>query len=486
MITRVTEQLRYMTVSNDLTRIQLSTNKVLEQISSQKKINRASDDPTGMSKVLDYRAVRESIAQYQSNIDNANAWLSMTENALEQTNELLNQAIEIGMNYENNSLKSSYAESIDQIMTSVMSTANTKMGGRYIFAGSKTDTKPFVDVADPTVTAGVGNTFDGTSQIGGVYTGTADHNYAVAITGTGAFGVATYSIDGVPQGTVPSSGKITVGSGLTLTFGTGTLPLTAGDTFAVQATTSSEIEAAVAASGNTYAGTVTSGTGPYTGTENKTYAVKITGAGGLGAATYSYSANGGKTWTAGGTVPAGGTVTLAEGVSMTFTAGTFAVNDMFYANAIAPGFYKGNGEDLTLDVGQGDTDMSYNITGEEAYTDKGTGAGYPDIFANLRSLKLAVQNGDTAGVETFTTNLMEARDHISGMISTMGVKEQGLKSWKDNYTTLDNKIADLKSALEDTDMTKMIADYQMKKTALDATYTIASQISKTSILDFIS
>jgi flagellar hook-associated protein 3 FlgL len=485
MITRVTEQLRYMTVSNDLTRIQLSTNNVLEQISSQKKINRPSDDPTGMSKVLDYRAVKSSIAQYSSNIDNAEAWTKMTETALEQTNDLLDQAIKIGMNYEDSSLNSSYATSVDQIMTSIMSTANTKMGNRYIFAGSRTDTKPFVDVTDATVTAGV-NVFDGTSQIGGVYTGNTNHNYAVAITGTGAFGVATYSVDGVPQGTVPASGTITVGSGLTMTFGTGTQPLTNGDTFTVQATTSAAIEATVAASGNSYAGTATSGAGPYTGTKNKTYAVKITGAGALGAATYSYSADGGKTWTVGGTIPAGGTINLAEGVSMSFTAGTFAVNDMFYANAKAPGFYKGNGENLTLDIGQGDLDMSYNISGEEVYTNKGTGAGYQDIFANLRSLKLAVQNGDTAGVETYTENLRLARDHITGLISNIGFKEQALTSWKDNYTILDNKISDLKSSLEDTDMTKMIADYQMKQTALDAAYTIASQISKTSILDFIT
>jgi flagellar hook-associated protein 3 FlgL len=203
---------------------------------------------------------------------------------------------------------------------------------------------------------------------------------------------------------------------------------------------------------------------------------------------YQISTDGGASW--GGTIagdPAG-TVGLGDNVQITFTGGggTFAVGDVFYVNAHASGFYRGNGENLTLDVGQGNVNMNYNISGEEAYTNRGKGVGYPDIFANMRSLKLAVQNGDAAGVQTYTNNLRLARDHISGLISNIGVKEQGLKTWKDNYTILDNKISDLKSTLEDTDMTKMIADYKMKETALQAAYTIASQIGKTSILNFIT
>lgn len=486
MITRVTEQLRYTTVSNDLVRIHLSHDKVLEQISSQKKINRPSDDPSGMSKVLDYRAAKASIAQYNSNIDNAEAWVKMTETSLEQTNDLLGQAIDIGINYESTSQNAALATSVDLITSAMMTTANTKMGSRYIFAGSRTDTRPFVDISDATVTAGGGNVFNGTSRTGGVYTGNANHNYAVAITGTGAFGVATYSVDGVPQGTVPASGTITVGSGLTLTFGTGTQPLTNGDTFTVQATTSASVEAPVKAAGNTGVVPVmpTSG-GTYTAAVNKSYVVKFA-AGNSGAAAYQVSSDGGKTFAAGpGWV--GQQITLGDGVTMTFNAGdTFGANDIFTVNANAPGFYRGNGEGLTLDIGQGDVDMSYNISGEEAYTNRGKGAGYEDIFANLRSLKLAVSNGDAAGVQTYTNNLRAARDHINGVIANIGVKERGLESWKDSYTTLDNKISDLKTAIEDTDMTKMIADYQLKETALQAAYTIASQISKTSILDFIT
>jgi len=498
MISRVSEQMRFNMLVNNLVRIQVSTDKVLEQISSQKKVNRPSDDPVGMGKILDYRNSLSSIEQYKTNIDNANTWATMTETCLEDIKDLITQAKQIGMDFTNDEQKTAQAESIRQIMEAIMASANTKLGNRYLFSGSMTDTQPFSDVTDPTLAAG-GYAFNGQALLGGVFTENANKDYLVEIVNGGTLGTATYRISsdgGATWGTtstIPVSGTIDltdsadVDGGLSMTFvDDGTTGLTTGDQFTVHAYTSAGIGAAVAAKGNTYAGTVTSGTGPYTGTENKTYAVKITGAGGLGVATYSYSSDGGTTWTAGGTVPAGGTATLAEGVTLNFTAGTFAVNDMFYADAKAPGFYNGNGEDLTLDIGQGkNVSMSYNISGEEAFTDRGTGTGFPDVFASLKGLAAAIQNGDEAGVEQYVNQLSEDQTHISTIITKLGFKEQTYATWKDTYTTLDNKISDLKSNIEDTDMTKMVADYKMKETALEAAYTIASKIGSMSILDYL-
>ena len=92
------------------------------------------------------------------------------------------------------------------------------------------------------------------------------------------------------------------------------------------------IEAPVAASGNTYAGT-TSSSGTYTGTTNKTYTVKIVAGGALGTATYKVSSDDGTTWGAVQTIPVGGTITAGDGVNLTFPPDTFATNDVFSVKA---------------------------------------------------------------------------------------------------------------------------------------------------------
>jgi flagellar hook-associated protein 3 FlgL len=61
-----------MRQSNDLYRVQ-------EQISTQKKINRPSDDPTGIRQVLDYRAKIATVEQYLDNIGRATTRLESTE-----------------------------------------------------------------------------------------------------------------------------------------------------------------------------------------------------------------------------------------------------------------------------------------------------------------------------------------------------------------------------------------------------------------------
>jgi len=489
MITRVSEQMRFSMLMSSLIKVELANAKDLEQISSEKKVNRPSDDPVGMGKILNYRTSLSSIEQYQTNIANANTWASMTETCLEDVNDLVSQATNIGAGFTNGSAaeNAALADSVQQIMDAIIASANTKLDNRYLFSGSMTGTKPFTDVTDPTIDAG-GHAFNGRTVAGGVFTENADKDYLVQIVNGGALGTATYRISsdgGATWGTtstVPVSGTIKLtdsadaDGGLNLTFiNDSTTGLTTGDQFTVHAFTSAAIEPAAAATGNTYAGTVTSGTGPYTGSTNKTYNVKITGAGGLGVATYSYSTDGGKTWTAGGTIPAGGTVNLTNGVSLNFTAGTFAVNDMFSVDAKAPGFYHGNNDSLSIDIGQGRS-ISCNVPGDTAYE---------DLLTNLKSLKQAILSGNTTEVDKYVANLQSDQTNINTIITKLGFKEQSLKTWKDSYTILSNKIADLKSNIEDTDMTTMIADYKMKQTALEATYTIASKIGSLTILNYL-
>jgi len=58
MAIRVSENMKFNTMVNNLFRVQDSYNEVMEKMATQKKINRPSDDPIGMSRVLSLRKSR--------------------------------------------------------------------------------------------------------------------------------------------------------------------------------------------------------------------------------------------------------------------------------------------------------------------------------------------------------------------------------------------------------------------------------------------
>ncbi|MFM9797391.1 flagellin, partial [Streptomyces turgidiscabies] len=49
----------------------------MEQLSTQKQINRPSDNPIGINDILDYRTSLTSIAQYKTNIKDADISLTL-------------------------------------------------------------------------------------------------------------------------------------------------------------------------------------------------------------------------------------------------------------------------------------------------------------------------------------------------------------------------------------------------------------------------
>ena len=61
---RVTNSMMSSTITRYLMRQSENLYKLQEVISSQKRINRPSDDPVGMRKVLDYRSQMSTIDQY--------------------------------------------------------------------------------------------------------------------------------------------------------------------------------------------------------------------------------------------------------------------------------------------------------------------------------------------------------------------------------------------------------------------------------------
>ena len=125
-----------------------------EQLASQKRINRPSDDPAGMARVLDGRSSLAAIDQYVENIKQGKTRLEITETTLEQVDDLVQQAGDLARANSGEEITADQrefaAENIKEIYDHIMQLANSRFGGRYMFAGYQTDEAPFTRDADGT------------------------------------------------------------------------------------------------------------------------------------------------------------------------------------------------------------------------------------------------------------------------------------------------------------------------------------------------
>lgn len=139
-----------MMISNYINNLYKSTSKVYKmqnQISSGKRLSRASDDPVAASKAIEIRTNLSRVKQYSNNVIEAGEWLNQTESSLNELNTLLTRAYELtvsasnGANGENE--LAAIADEIDQINEQIVVCANTTFKSKYIFGGMSTTAKPF-------------------------------------------------------------------------------------------------------------------------------------------------------------------------------------------------------------------------------------------------------------------------------------------------------------------------------------------------------
>ena len=132
----------------------INTNKVYQdklstQMSTEKKINRPSDDPVVAIRALRLRSNVTEITQYYSkNIPDAESWLNVTEDSLTNLSGVLTKMIEQCTTGSNGTSKTSLTtknrqiilEQLEKLGQEVYSTGDADYAGRYVFTGYRTDT----------------------------------------------------------------------------------------------------------------------------------------------------------------------------------------------------------------------------------------------------------------------------------------------------------------------------------------------------------
>ncbi|MBF0560041.1 MAG: flagellar hook-associated protein FlgL, partial [Nitrospirae bacterium] len=143
---RVTSQMFYTNFLSGLQQNLTTALKDSDQISSGVKINKPSDDPSTLWKIVDYQTQLSNIGQYQRAIDAAKAPIQSLDSALSNLNDNLNRANELAVSAGNGTMDANsrlmISDEVNGLFDSTVSIANTKLGDRYLFAGYQSNTAP--------------------------------------------------------------------------------------------------------------------------------------------------------------------------------------------------------------------------------------------------------------------------------------------------------------------------------------------------------
>ncbi|MCF1426721.1 MAG: flagellar hook-associated protein FlgL [Shewanella sp.] len=133
---------------NSILKQQSGSAKVMEQLSSGKKVNTSADDPVAANGIDNLNQQNALLEQYLRNIDYANHRLALAETKLGAAEEMamsLRDQILSGVNGSLSDLaRQIIADEMRGTLEELLNIANSRdEAGNYLFAGFKIDTQPF-------------------------------------------------------------------------------------------------------------------------------------------------------------------------------------------------------------------------------------------------------------------------------------------------------------------------------------------------------
>ena len=231
---------------------------------------------------------------------------------------------------------------------------------------------------------------------------------------------------------------------------------------------------------NTYDGTATS-SGTYTGTQNKSYLVRVVSAGDVGVAQYQVSEDGGETWGTSQTLTS--TIRVYDdansydsGVRLSFTDGTFAEGDEFRVD-VAEGLYQGDSGSIEVNAMRSSR-VAINITGQELLEDTG-------FFGNLHKLRIALEDNNTFEISDALEDLEQMEDAMQPCMVKAGVRMNKIEVARNSLTTMNENLTASIQGIEQPDLIEAITQLTAQESALQASTSALSKIFVTSLLNYI-
>jgi len=177
------------------------------QMATGKQINKASDDPSKASKIMQIYSDIDANKQYNDNISNTSNWLDVTDTALADVGKVATRIQELLVSVGNagygDDQRTAVKDEINQNVSQLSEILNTSFDGKYIFGGTRGTDKPTVattttDTALSLTATGASNVTNSQAKLSveisqGV---TMDYNVTASeVVGTGAGSLITLLTD---------------------------------------------------------------------------------------------------------------------------------------------------------------------------------------------------------------------------------------------------------------------------------------------------
>ncbi|NLP33668.1 MAG: flagellar hook-associated protein FlgL, partial [Clostridiales bacterium] len=147
---RITNKMMTNNMMSNINKNKLYMSKLEQQYSSDKKIQRPSEDPIIAVRALKLRTNLSELKQYhEKNIPDAMSWMDVTEAALTTINTLLSNINTYCVQGSTDTLtakdRSAIVQNLEHMKAQIYNEGNTNYAGRYVFTGYKTDNSLIFD-----------------------------------------------------------------------------------------------------------------------------------------------------------------------------------------------------------------------------------------------------------------------------------------------------------------------------------------------------
>ena len=145
---RVSDNMTFGQVNRNMSDTRSKLSDLQNQAASQKKINKPSDDPIGLPKVLAARTEHTNAEQFLRNINSAKTFLEYSDQSLGDLSESLMRVKELAIGQASGGsgtpqTRMMVAAEVQQLYEQSIQIANRKLGERFIFGGFHTTERPF-------------------------------------------------------------------------------------------------------------------------------------------------------------------------------------------------------------------------------------------------------------------------------------------------------------------------------------------------------
>ena len=151
---RVTNSMLSKSFLRDLNRNQSNLKKINNQLSSGKEISRPSDNPYKAARSMQLSSDIKAAIQYNENIKDTTNWLDTTDTALQQLENSFQRIRELMVSSGDAAYgvdeKKAIKDEINEKVNEIAQILNTNFDGKYIFGGTKVNSKPVIVGSDVT------------------------------------------------------------------------------------------------------------------------------------------------------------------------------------------------------------------------------------------------------------------------------------------------------------------------------------------------